>query len=166
MENNKNFSQKIVEQIRLGKIKSRPKIYFILQTLLLLFIIGVSVAGAVFLASFVAFGFSLKGSLFLLLALAFAVLIFFLLAFLFSEKLTFFYKRPFIFGFLILTFLIFILSSIVFKSSFHQKVLNYANKNNVPILSPMYKCGCGCGCSKQASCSCLKETETNKACLH
>ena len=154
MQQDKDFFQKIAQQIKLGKIKSKPKAYFVLQTFLLFFIIGISIVVAVFLASFVAFGFSSNGSLFLLLALAFAVLIFFLLAFLLSERLTFFYKKPFIFGFLALAFLIFALSLVVFKTPFHQKVLDYAKQNEVPILSPMYKCGCGCGCSKQASCPC------------
>lgn len=166
MKQNKDFLQKIIGQIQENKIKSKPKAYFILQTLVLLFIIGISIVIAVFLASFVAFGFHSNGSVFLLLALAFAVFIFFMLAFLLSEKLTFFYQKPFVFGFLALAFLIIVLTLIVFKTPFHQKVLDYAKQNEVPILSPLYRCGCGCGCSKGASCSCSQTDQLENSCLH
>ncbi len=147
-QTNNNLTQKITEKIKSGEVKAKSKVFFFAKAAGFIALSVISFLIAVFLASFIAFALPLGGLSLLLTILAFTALLFIALNIFLAEKFPSFYKKPLLFG--LITFLLLTAFSawLVLNTPFHAKVLEYSKKNEVPIISPLYKCGCGCGCSQ------------------
>lgn len=155
-QTNNSLTQKILSKINSGEIKSKPKAYFALKTAIFISASVFSFLIAVFLASFVAFAMKFNGSTALLFILALTAVVFVLLNFFLAKKFPYFYKKALIFDLLVFVVLTFLASFLVLKTPFHLKMLEISKQRDVPIFSPLYKCGCGCGCSAQKTCGCEK----------
>ncbi|MDO8524273.1 MAG: hypothetical protein Q7R99_01430 [bacterium] len=157
-----NISQKVIEKIKAGKVKMKPKALFVFQAIALLFLAIVAMVFAVFGTSFIGFALKVKGYSPFLIAIILAVALFVVLAWVLSKKFPAFYKKPLLLGLTIILISIAMVSLAVFLTPFHQKIMEYVQVNNIPIISPLYQCGCGCSTSH--ICSLPKETKPQPSC--
>ncbi len=166
-----DISQKIIEKIKAGKVKMKPKALFVFQAIALLFLAIVAMVLAVFGTSFIGFALKVKGYSPFLIAIILAVVLFVALAWLLTKKFPAFYKRPLLLGLMIISISVAMVSLAVFLTPFHQKIMEYTQLRNVPLISPLYQCGCShsscnhiCGQPKvpnvnsQPSCGCSNNT--------
>lgn len=176
MNQTNSISQKVMESITVGKIKMKPKAHFVLQGVILVLIAVFSMVAAVFFTSFVGFALTVKGYSPFLTAIILAIILFIVLAWLLAKKLPAFYKRPLVFGWAIIMIAAAMVSLAVFLTPFHQKIMEYSQQRNVPIISPLYQCGCGCSsirvcgllknsnASPQSSCGCSGNSQAGGSC--
>ncbi len=160
--NNNHLSQRIMAKIKAGQIKAKPKIYFMAQTLFYAILNVAVFLTAVFLASFVAFALRLTKVSFLLAVLSLAAFLIIILNIFLARKFPTFYKHPLLLGLLTLLILIAISSAAVLKTPFHTKMLEISQQNNLPLISPLYRCGCGCGCNSNNQTICPGSDLRNK----
>ncbi|MBM4177631.1 hypothetical protein FJ208_02420 [Candidatus Gribaldobacteria bacterium] len=152
-ETKNNLIEKIAGKINQGEIKTKPRKYFVLKAAIFAFMNATTFLVATFLASFCAFALHLAGSS-LLLFILIATAIFFLgINIALAEKITFFYTKPLFYNILLFLFFAFLAVAIILKTPLHNNILQYTKQNDVPIISPLYRCGCGCGCQKNGICS-------------
>ncbi|MCL5011179.1 MAG: hypothetical protein M1127_03160 [Patescibacteria group bacterium] len=160
---NNNFIESILEKAKLKNLKMKPRAYFIARAFgYVLSVVGIVVL-SVFLSSFTFFGLKMQGEIWLLAGVLLAGLLLLVFAWILAEKSPFFYKRPFAVGLAVFILVVFLASWAVLATPFHQKALEWSQKNNAPVISPLYKCGCGCGCGQKNSscggsskCGCVK----------
>lgn len=156
-----------MNKIKLGKVKTKSKLYFAIKTAIYLWLIAFSFCLAIFLASFLVFALKMTNFSFLLFSLLFWALLLMLGAAFLAKKFSFFYKKPLVIGLIIFIGATLISSAIVLRTTLHSELLERSQKNNWPILSPLYRSGCGC----QDDCPCsqknqpgtchLRQSETN-----
>ena len=173
-----NISQKVIEKIKAGKIKMKPKALFVFQGVFLIFLAIVAMVLAVFGTSFIGFALKVKGYSDFLAVIILAVVLFVLLAFLLAKKFPTFYKKPLLLGLVIILISVAMVSLAVFLTSFHQRIMEYSQARNIPIISPLYQCGCShsscshiCGgqpkilnVNSQPSCGCSGNSQTGGSC--
>ena len=172
-----NISQKVIEKIKAGKIKMKPKALFVFQGVFLIFLAGIAMILAVFGTSFIGFALKVKGYSDFLIAIVLAVVLFVVSAWLLAKKFPAFYKRPLLLGLVIILISVAMVSLAVFLTPFHQTIMNYSQQRNVPLISPLYQCGCShsscshiCGASKnfnanpQSSCGCSVNSPAGRSC--
>lgn len=174
MSQTNDISQRVIEKIKAGKIKMKPKALFVFQGVLLIFLAGVAMILAVFGTSFIGFALKVKGYSDFLIAITLAVILFVALAWGLAKKLPAFYKKPLLLGLVIILISVAMVSLAVFLTPFHQRILEYSQENDLLIISPLYECGCGCGtnhiCSLpkganvQPSCGCSGGGQAGGSC--
>ncbi len=130
--------------IKAGKIKSRPQVYFLIRAAIYIVLSFITFLISILLASFVAFAFPLGGFSFLLLVLAISIIFFIILNVFLVKRFPAFYKRPLLFGFLLFVFLTGALSFLILQTPFHANILEYSKNNYMPIIGHLYKHSCGC----------------------
>lgn len=149
-----SIADKVFEKIENGDIKMKSRRYFIIKFMLMVVGVVLALLSALFLLSFSFFILHVTGALFLpqfgmsgLLrltgSLPWMILIFaFLFIFLAEVLCTSFsivYKRPVMYSFAGLLLLVSVGSLIIYGTSFHHKIWKGALRENIPILSPVYK---------------------------
>lgn len=171
-----NISQNIIEKIKKGQVKMKPKALFIFQAIALVLVAGLALVLAVFFTSFTGFAFKVKGYSPFLVVVALGVILFIILAWALSKKFSIFYKRPLFLGLAIILVAVAMVSLAVFLTPLHQKIMEYTQARNVPLISPLYQCGCGCGTSHicalpqkantnpQPNCGCSGNSQTEGTC--
>lgn len=176
MNQTNDISQKVIEKIKAGKVKMKPKALFVFQGVFLILLAGAAILLAVFGTSFVGFALNVKGYSPFLTAIILAVVLFIILAWILAKKFPAFYKKPFVFSLVIILISIAMAGLAVFLTPFHQKIMEYSQQRNVPIISPLYQCGCGCSSSRvcgllknsnaspQPSCGCSGNSQTGGSC--
>lgn len=157
MENNQqknNIIDKVLAKIKKGDVKMKPKVYFVLKTILS--IVGVLVVGAfaVFLISFI--GFHLRASgvgylphfgflgfgaylrllpWFLIIA---SVLLIVLLEIL-AKHFAFVYRRPIFYSLLAIIVFALVGGLIIDKTPFHSSLFFQARQGELPFAGPIYR---------------------------
>lgn len=151
---NSSLKYQILEKIKKGGVKMKPRFYFILKGIFFFgffaLILGFSFlfcsfihfhlvsSGIWYLPRFGVLGFLvfLKSLPWILIALAiFLILILEIL----SRKFSFSFKRPILFSLLAIIFIIFLGSFLIVKTEIHPKLFLKANeKNFLPPISPIY----------------------------
>jgi hypothetical protein len=155
-ENNQEqkLSDKILERIKSGQIKMKPKLYFVLKTILVA--VGIFIIGSfiLFLISFIGFhlraggvfylpGFGLQGfgvylKLLPWLLIFISVLLILLLEAL-AKRFSFVWRRPIFYSLLVVIMIALIGGIIVDRTSLHPRVLLQSRQTNLPIITPMYR---------------------------
>ncbi len=174
MSQSNDISKKIVETIKSGKIKMKPKALFIFQGIVLIVLAILSMILAIFFTSFTGFALQVKGFSPFLTIITIAVVLFIGLVWVLSKKFSAFYRKPLLLGLAIIFVTVAMVSMAVFFTPIHQRIMDYAHENNLPILSPLYECGCGCSVhqvcnlqkstNSQPSCGCDGESEIEGSC--
>jgi len=150
----KFIKEKILEKIKSGQIKMRPKIYFILKTLLI--VGGVLGFGLliIFLISFIRFhlrasgiwylpGFGFRGlGIYLRLLpwfLIFICLVLILILEILAKRFAFVWRRPIFYSLLAIIFIALIGGFIIEKTPFHPNLLLQAREGRLPFAGPVYR---------------------------
>ncbi len=155
MNNQQNsISDKVINKIRSGDIKMKPKAYFVLRTALLVLGILVLFLFIVYLISFITFslrssgiwlspvfGFPgikiLFGSLPWVLILITVVLI--VLLEIFAKQFTFIYRKPIIYSLLVIILVVFLGGFLIDKTPFHPNLFWKAQEGHLPGFGSFYR---------------------------
>ena len=155
----------------------KPKALFVFQASVLVLLAGLAMVLAVFGTSFIGFALKVKGYSDFLIVITLAVILFVVLAWGLAKKFPAFYKKPLLLGLVIILISVAMVSLAVFLTPFHQKILEYSQARNIPLISPLYQCGCShsscshiCGQPKnsnvnsQSSCGCSGNSQAGGSC--
>ena len=153
MQTNNSLTNKIIENIKSGKTKSKPQLYFLIKTTIYVMLSFVTFIITVYLTSFVAFAIPLGGFSWLLFVLAVSTVLFAFLNIFLAKKFPAFYKRPLLFAFLLFIFLIGTASLLILRTPLHADILEYSKNNYVPVIGHIYKHSCGC----EKTCGCVNQ---------
>ncbi len=160
-ENQINIKEKVLDQIKSGKVSMRSKAYFLVKLGLLTFVTILTTLVSVFLLSFIIFSSSVDGSIFLVrfggsglynfvLTLPWYLLVvdIFLLLFLdlLLKSFRFGYKSPVLYLFIGTFVVVTIVSTSINLTSFHQRVMNSVGGGKIPFFPNLYT---GVGSEKQ-----------------
>ena len=169
-----NISKKVLETIKTGKVKMKPKALFVVKGAVVVSIVCVALILAIFFTSFTGFALQVKGFSPFLTIITIAVVLFIGLVWVLSKKFPAFYRKPLLLGLAIIFVTVVVVSAAVFFTPLHQKIMDYAHENNLPIISPLYECGCGCSAhqvctlhkssNEQPTCGCDGESEAEGSC--
>ncbi|MBI2052570.1 MAG: hypothetical protein HYT38_02780 [Candidatus Sungbacteria bacterium] len=151
---NQKIKEKILEAIKNGRIKMRPKWYFILKTALGLAGGAIILLVILYLASLVIFilrqtgvwfgpGFGPRGWRVFFVSLPWLVVIA-ILAFIFILEIlvkchAFAYRRPLLYSVLGILILTVMGGFTVAQTSWHGKLFRYVEKNRPPLVAPFYR---------------------------
>lgn len=154
-EKQKNsVSDKILNKIKKGDIKMKPKIYFILRMILLTLGVLFLFLFIIYLISFIMFSLRTSGLLFmprfgffgigilfsslpwLLILLAITLII---VLEIFTKHFTFIYRQPLLYSLLIIIVLILTLSFLIEKTPFHSNLFLSARERHLPMFGPFYR---------------------------
>lgn len=153
-QNKKSIKEQIVEAIKDGRIKMRPKWHFILKTALIFTGIVMVILALLYLASFVIFilrqtgvwflpTFGFRGIFVFLFSLPWLLIllgIFFVLILeFFVRRYSFAYKKPVLYSILVLFAFVFITSFIISRTAFHRNFFMAAREGSLPIAGQFYR---------------------------
>jgi len=157
MENNQqknNIIDKVLAKIKKGDVKMKPKVYFVLKTILTIggvFIIG---AFALFLISFISFhlrasgvgylpnfGFLGFGAYLRLLPwfLIIASVLLIILLEILAKHFAFVYRRPIFYSLLIIILIALVGGLVIDKTPFHSSLFLQARQGELPFAGPIYR---------------------------
>ncbi|MFH0740118.1 MAG: hypothetical protein V1819_03450 [bacterium] len=171
-----DISQKVIEKIKAGKVKMKPRSLFIFQAIVLVLLAISAMALAIFFTSFTGFALKVKGYSPFLMVVVLGVALFIILAWALSKKFSVFYKKPLLLGLAIILISVAMVSLAVFLTPLHQKIMEYTQLRNLPIISPLYQCGCGChtnhicalpqkaNTNPQPTCGCSGDSQAGGSC--
>jgi len=150
----KNISKAVLEKIKTGQVKMRPKIHFILKTALITLGAIVAALFLLYIISFIAFALRVSGIIFtpgigyrgfgpflfalpwLLISVALALVL--ILEFL-VRKFSFAYRKPILYSLLVIFFVVMLGSFVVAQTDFHSRFLDQAERNELPLMGGFYK---------------------------
>jgi hypothetical protein len=149
-----SINEKVLNRIRSGDIKMRPKIYFILRLILLSLGLLVLFSFIIYLVSFIVFSLRSTGVWFLpkfgfpgikilfsslpwLLVLAAAILI--IILEIFAKHLAFVYRRPIVYSLLGVIIAVFVMGFFINKTSLHSDLFLRAREGHLPAIGPFYR---------------------------
>jgi len=154
LKNEKSISETVLDEIKRGDIKMKPKIYFILRVfLLVLGIIAVS-AFILYLISFIVFSLRVSGVWFLpglgmlgvklfLFSLPWLLIIISLLLIIILEILAryfkFVYQRPIIYSVLAIIIIIVLATFVIGKTQLHSGLMGRAQQGCLPLMGKFYR---------------------------
>lgn len=157
MDNNldkSSITNKVVEKIKKGQVKMKPKIYFILKSILLMLSLAVSALFALYLLSFIAFVlrstgvwylpvFGFQGIAVLLHSLPWILILMALILVAVLEILvrhfSFSYRRPILYSILAIIMLLLLGVLIVNKTQLHPALFRRAQERELPIAGRPYR---------------------------
>jgi len=153
-EEKNSIVDKILNKIKNEKVKMKPKIYFILRTVLLVGGSLVLIFLIISLVSFIVFSLRTSGALFLpkfgspgikiffmslpWLLILIAIILTVLLE-IFSKKFTFVYRQPIFYSLLIIIIITFIGSFLINKTSLHPNLFWKAQERHLPGIEMVYR---------------------------
>ncbi len=153
MENN-NITDNILDEIKKGDIKMKPKSYFVLQSVLFTAAMALVFLGIVYLVSFIIFSLRVNGAWFLpvlgfagiilllksLPWMLVALCIFLIIVLeIFAEYLSFIYKRPMIYSLVALVVIILVAGFLVERTALHAQLLYKTQEGKLPFIKPLYQ---------------------------
>lgn len=153
-KNKNNLSDVLLDKIKNGEIKMRPKIYFVGKLILLALATAVITFFAIFVASFIFFMIRASGLMFLpsfgfigikmlLFSLPWILILGLLMLIatseLFIKHFPFVYKNPILYSLMALIIVILIGGFLLDNSGFHTSMLLKARDGKLPIAGPIYQ---------------------------
>lgn len=147
------LKNKILEQIKTGHVKMKPRFRFILETFLYIFGIILASLFALYLISFIIFtlrasgalaapGFGLRGIGILFISLPWLLIVISIVLIIIMELLvkhfSVAYRRPMLYSLLFIIALSTFGALIVDKADLHQALFIRARQNRLPIAGPLY----------------------------
>ena len=148
-----------MDKIKADKMKIKSKLYFVFRTAVYFGLVALCFCLAIFLASFLVFAAKINQFSFLLLFLLFWALLLVIGGTFLAKKFSFFYKKPLIISLIIFITATSISSALVLRTTLHNELLEHSQKNNWPVISPLYRSGCGC----QDDCGCGQKNQQNNS---
>ena len=152
--NEKLISQNVVSKIETGELKMRPKVYFVIKTILIVGLLALAFLLALYFGSLIIFilrindillfhgmGFQVIRNIFLsfpwyLVFLVFGLVILVEAA---AKRFNFVYRKPLIVSLLIILVLVFLSSLLIEKSSLHHSFFRLAEQERLPLAGRMYR---------------------------
>lgn len=149
-----SISNAVLNKIKSGEVKIRPRIYFVLKTALIISGAVVAVLFALYLISFIVFamratgiwflpGFGFFGMRLFLTSLPWILillaLIFIVGLEIFAKNLTFVYRRPIIYSLLAIIVFAFVGGFIIDRVKFHENLFWRAQERRLPIMGNFYR---------------------------
>ena len=151
-----NLAEKLVEKIKNGSLKMRPKIYFIFRSIIFAVLYLVVFFFLIYLVSFIFFSLMLSGGWFLpafgpsgfgkmlmslpwLLVAASIILIIILQ--IFAEKISFVYRRPASYSLIGIIAIVLLTGSLINQTPLHKQLFQRAQQGGLPIIGPFYRDG-------------------------
>ena len=150
----KSIKERILEKIKSGEVKMRPKIYFVLKAILIVGGIFLVAGFIIFLISFIHFhlrasglwylpAFGPRGFLtafrFLPWILVFLSLALILILEILAKRFSFVWRRPMLYSLLIIIFVVLIGGFIIGKTAFHPRLFFQAREGKLPLMAPIYQ---------------------------
>jgi len=150
----KSISEKILKKIEKGKIKMKPKSYFIFKTALFVVSIVFAFLLTIFLASFIifllrasgvlnlpAFGFRGLGMFFVSLPwlLVLFIIIFVVILEFLAKRFSVVYQRPLVYSILGIVVVILLLGLIIAQTPMHKRFFQSAQENKLPVFGSLYR---------------------------
>ncbi len=152
-EKSPSLIKRVLEQVRNGRVKMRPKSYFILRTILVVLIVCLVALFVLYLVSFIVFnlrtsgvwflpkfGFGAMGVFFrslpwLLIVIALVLII---VLEVFVKRFPFAYRRPILYSVLGIILLAFLGSFLIAKTPFHPELFWRAREGRLPMMGGFY----------------------------
>jgi len=134
----------IIDKIKKGEIKMKPKAHFVLRTLLIVLGTSVGFLFALYLTSFILFSMqAVCGLMPILISLPW-LLIFLSVALIIvleilTKQFSFVYRRPVLYIVLVIIISVLFGSFVVNKTKVHPFLFDRAEKHRLPIMGPMYR---------------------------
>lgn len=153
-QDNNNIKEDILQKIKAGKIKMKPKIFFVAKTGFFMLLFLALLLFTVYLVSFIVFmmrasglwflpGFGLEGFRILFGALPWVLILLSLGLIVFSEffaeHFAFVYKRPMIYSLSGIVLIVVILSMITALTPIHAGIFQKVSESNFPLVKPFYE---------------------------
>jgi len=154
MEGNKNsIKETIIREIKSGKIKMRPKLYFILRPIVFVFLLIVVTIAVIYLISFMLFAMRINGGAFVFgfgfqgiwsivrslpWALIFVALFFIVLLEVILIQSNFVYRRPILYSFFAIVILLLIGSVSLNRTHFHTNLFSANREGKLPVFGSLY----------------------------
>lgn len=153
-EQKNSIDDKIIDKIKKGEIKMKPRIFFILKIFLMILGALSLFFFIIYLISFIIFSLRASGALFLPrfgflgVRMLFGYLPWFLIGIvlvliifleIFSKRFTFIYRRPIIYSLLIIIILVLAIGFLIERTSLHSGLFLSARDRNLPFMGPFYR---------------------------
>lgn len=144
----------ILEQIRIGRAKMRPRWHFVLKTALLITGAGILALAILYLASLTLFisrqtgmgsalVFGLRGVGIFLLSLPWLIIllaaVFLVLLEILVKHHSFAYRRPLLYSLFGIIILVLAGGLIIANTGFHRGLSDYARQKRIPFIDPLYR---------------------------
>ena len=144
----------ILEKIKTGKVKMKPRSHFVFKTVL--YVLGIIFAFlfAIFLISFIVFSLRVSGAwhfpafgfrglgLFLVslpwLLVIFALILIVMLE-IFAKKFSIVYKKPLLYSILGILVIVLLIGIVIAQTPMHGGLFRNVQEGKLPIMGPMYK---------------------------
>lgn len=142
MNKPEGISEKILEKIKFGQIKMRPRLYFVFKLVLLIFGVLLALGLALFLTSF--FFFTLRmGGIWFDLRGPWSVLLFVLVLVILLEillsRFKFAYQRPLIYSLLGLLLLLVLFGWGLDRTDMHSRMMRQTERGRYPWMGRFYR---------------------------
>jgi len=150
----KSINENILDKIRTGRVKMRPKIYFILKSIFIVFSISIIALFILYLISFIAFSMRASGVWYLLpfgfpgikatlsllpwLLILLGIVLIIVLEIL-VKHFTFAYRRSVLYSLLIIMTLVLLGSFVIGKTKLHSGFFQRAQEGHLPAIGEMYR---------------------------
>lgn len=153
-KNQKSLKETLLEKIKNGEVKIRPRAHFILKTVLIAGSVLLIFGFIIFLISFIyfhlrasgvwylpAFGFRGLGISLRLLPwfLIFISLVLILILEILAKRFSFVWRRPIFYSLLVIIVVVLIGGFIITKTSFHPGLFLQAKQGKLPLIGPVYR---------------------------
>jgi hypothetical protein len=151
---NNSIKDKLLQEIQTGRVKMRPRWYFVLKTVLLVISTVLAVSVVLFVASFIIFimrqtgvfhssGFGLRGIRAFLISLPWLLvliaILFIILIQLFVKRYSFGYRKPLLYTILGVVGIALLGGIVVAQTPFHRGLFEHAYDNNLPLAGGLYR---------------------------
>lgn len=152
--NKKSISENVFSEIKKNRIEMRPKLYFVIKSILFIGFLILLLVFLLYLGSLTIFvlrannifdfqgmGYYAFRSIILSFPwyLVFSSVVLIILVEIFSNKFRFVYRNPLIYSLFVIIVLVLAGSFFVEKSSVHQYFFNLSQREKLPIMGRMYK---------------------------
>jgi len=153
-EQKNSISDNVLDKIKSGDVKMKPKIYFILRMVLLILGVMFLFSFIIYLISFILFSLRASGLLFLPkfgflgIGILFGSLPWFLIFLaailivileIFTKHFTFIYRRPILYSLLTIIVIVIAVSFLIEKTPFHSSLFLSAREKHLPLIGPFYR---------------------------
>lgn len=144
----------ILEKIKKGKVKMKPKMYFVWRSIFIAFSIIFVTLFILYLLSFIFFNLRLTGIWYLprfgfsglrvlfvsspWILILIAIVLIAILEIL-VKRFSFAYRRPILYSILVIIVLVFLASFIIGKTQFHPELFQRAREDRLPVMGEFYR---------------------------